>query len=296
MKSCPECLTCIFKQAISTSKIASEDPKVHETVVRKLAARVAAMNLETDTPAAVSQHVYEIVHEVSGVYDPYAEVKRKTNRQAKELLPTLERLVFSSGDSLKSAVHIAVAGNVIDLGINHELDVNRDVLPVAEQEFAIDDIEPFRRDIRPGVKILYLADNSGEIVFDRVLVEELIERGANVTFAVKSGPIINDVTMEDAEFTGITDITKVIETGSAHIGIRWESCSGEFRNTFISADVIISKGHGNFETLSEMEGNIYFILKAKCECVARELGVDPGSIVFKKKPLTVIPPPHRGKE
>ena len=283
MKSYPECLACIFRQAISTSKIASDDPKVHETVIRKLAARVATINLESDTPAAVSQHVYEIVQEVSGIYDPYAEMKKKTNQQAKELLPTLERLVFSSEDPLKSAVHIAVAGNVIDLGINHELDVNRDVLPIAEQEFVIDDIEAFRREIRPGVKVLYLADNSGEIVFDRVFVEELIELGAEVTFAVKSGPIINDVTMEDAESTGITDITKVIETGSAHIGIHWESCSDEFRDTFKSADVIISKGHGNFETLSEMDGNIYFILKTKCECVARELGVELGSIVFKKK-------------
>lgn len=283
MKAYPECLSCIFGQAIRTSKVASDNPAEWEEVIRRLAGRVKEMDLDRDTPAAVSQHVYDIVSEITGNADPYQFMKAETNRQAKDLLPTLEKLVFTSDDPLSSAVHMAVAGNIIDFGINPDLKVERDVLPIAEQTFAIDDIEQFRRDIRPEAKILYIADNSGEIIFDRVLAEELLELGTEVTFSVKSSPIINDVTMEDAEFAGITDIVKVIGTGSGHMGVNWEHASDEFRDCFSRADIIISKGHANFETLSEFTANIYFLLKTKCVCVARELGVNLGDIVFKKQ-------------
>jgi len=281
MNAYPECFACIFKQAINTAKIASKDPKVHEKILRRLAEEVKNMSM-TDTPAAVSQYVYEITQEVSGVYDPFADMKKETNQAALKLLPKLEKLVFSSRDPLKSAVQIAVAGNVIDLGINFELDLEKDVLAIAEQDFAIDHIEQFRAELTRGKSLLYLTDNSGEIVFDRVFVEELLNLGIDVTVAVKSGPIINDVTMEDAEFTGLTSITRVIETGSAHIGVNWEKSSEDFKKTFLESDIIISKGHGNFETLSHTDYNIYFLLKAKCQSVAKELGIKMGNIAFKK--------------
>ena len=283
MKSYPECLSCIFGQAIRTSKVASNNPEEWEKVIRRLAERVKEMDLDRDTPAAVSQHVYDIVTEVTGNQDPYRKMKVETNKQAKELLPKLENLVFASKDPLSRAVHIAVAGNIIDFGINPDLKVERDVLPIADQNFAIDNIEQFRNELKPGTEVLYIADNSGEIIFDRVLIEELIQLGTEVTFAVKSSPIINDVTMEDAEFAGITEIAKVIETGSGHMGVNWEHTSEEFRHYFTRAAVIISKGHANFETLSEYRQNIYFLLKTKCTCVARELGVSLGDIIFKRQ-------------
>lgn len=283
MKSYPECLSCIFGQAIRTSKLASSKPEDWETVIRRLAERVKHMDLDRDTPAAVSQHVYEIVRDVTGNTDPYMQLKRETNAAAKEILTRLEELVFSSDDPLASAVHMAAAGNIIDFGINPDIDVERDVLPIAHQTFAIDDMEQFRKDVRPGANILYIGDNSGEIIFDRVLIEELLDLEAEVTFAVKSAPIINDVTMEDARFAGITDLVTVIETGSGHMGVNWEHASDEFRDAFAGADVIISKGHANFETLSEFSGNIYFLLKTKCVCVARELDVDLGDIIFKRQ-------------
>jgi damage-control phosphatase, subfamily I len=283
MKSYPECLSCIFGQAIRTSKVASENPAEWEEVIRRLAGRVKEMDLDRDTPAAVSQHVYDIVTDVTGNADPYKSMKAETNRQAKDLLPTLEKLVFTSDDPLSSAVHMAVAGNVIDFGINPDLKVERDVLPIANQTFAIDDIDQFREDIRPGAKVLYIGDNSGEIIFDKVLVEELLELGTELTYAVKSAPIINDVTIEDAEFAGLTDIVSVIGTGSGHMGVNWDHASEEFKSCFSRADIIISKGHANFETLSEIEANIYFLLKTKCVCVARELGVTLGDIVFKRQ-------------
>ena len=284
MKSTPECMACLFDQAIRTAQLITPETKIHEKIIRTLAARVAGMSLE-DNPAVLSQHVYDVAAEVSGVIDPYKQLKKETNQKAMELLPRLEELVFQSDDPLKNAVHLAVAGNVIDFGINADMDVEKDVLAIAEQSFAIDHLEEFRKQLSPGVKLLYLGDNSGEIVFDRVLLEELLELEADVVFAVKSGPIINDVTMEDAEFTGITGITRVIETGSNDIGVNWEKSSEEFKKIFLEADIILGKGHGNFETLSGSPYNVFSLLKAKCVCVARELGVPLGSIVFRENLL-----------
>ncbi len=281
MKAYPECLACIFNQTIRTAKLITDDQAVWEKAIRKLAERIKTFKLADETPASVSMPVYEIITEITGMEDPYKDLKKETNKAAKNILPQLEKLVFGSRDPLSSAVHMAAAGNIIDFGINHDLDVEKDVIPSAKMSFAIDDIDSFRNDIRPGVHVLYLGDNSGEIIFDKVLIEELIELGARVTFSVKSGPILNDATWEDAEYAGIDRIARIIGTGSADLGVNWKKASEEFRQVFDSADIIISKGHANFETVFGMPGNSYFILKAKCECVARELGISVGDLVLK---------------
>jgi len=131
--------------------------------------------------------------------------------------------------------------------------------------------------------VLYLGDNSGEIVLDTILVEYLLKLGKKVTFTVKSAPIINDATLEDAHFAGIDRLARVIETGSNDIGVCWENASAEFISEFESADIIIAKGHGNFETCLGRKENIYFLLKTKCELVASELNVPLGSIVLSRR-------------
>ncbi|MEI6219261.1 MAG: ARMT1-like domain-containing protein, partial [bacterium] len=135
-------------------------------------------------------------------------------------------------------------------------------------------------DLGPGRHLLYLGDNSGEIVFDTLLVEQILKTGTTVTYTVKSGPIINDATMDDAVVSGMTKLTKVIETGSDDIGVNWRRSSKQFKKAFSSSDVIIAKGHGNFETCDELPGNIYSLLKAKCNVVAAVLGVKLGDMVF----------------
>jgi uncharacterized protein with ATP-grasp and redox domains len=150
-----------------------------------------------------------------------------------------------------------------------------------KQKFAISAINRFRKDIRPGTKLLYTADNAGEIVFDRLLVEQLLKAGADITMSVKSAPIINDATIADAREAGLTSMIKVIRTGSNDVGINWRKVSKEFRTAFARADVILAKGHGNFETCDDRPGNIYFLLKAKCVAVADRLGVKLGDLVFK---------------
>jgi uncharacterized protein with ATP-grasp and redox domains len=243
-------------------------------------ARVTVRETLNQTPTAFSQHVYRIVSEVTGIKDPYRRQKHETNRIAMRLLPGLRRRIQRSKDPLDAALHAAVAGNIIDLGIGHKFDLDKDIHRLMRQPFAVSSIRSFRKELRPGRKLLYLGDNAGEIVFDTLLVQQALDHGLSVTYTVKSGPVINDAMMEDAELCGMTKLARVIETGSDDIGIYWSRVSEEFRRALREADLIVAKGHGNFETCDDRPGNFYFLLKAKCEVVAASLGVKMGDIVF----------------
>lgn len=283
MKSRPECIVCLFTQALNTVKVVSDDPAVQLEVLRRLMSRVAGATLE-QTPARLSRPAYEVVAEVTGVSDPYRELKQESNRLALQMLPLLTSEVVRAPDPLEAALHAAAAGNVIDLGIGgHVFDIERDVTAMMRQPFAVSDLHAFRNELGPGRKILYLGDNAGEIVFDRLLVQEILRTGTRVVYTVKSGPMINDATMEDARDSGMSQLVEVIETGSDHIGVNWDAVSGAFRRAFETADAVLSKGQGNFESCSDTPGNIYFLLKAKCRVVAEELGAAEGDIVFKRR-------------
>lgn len=280
MKARPDCIVCMFRQALNTARLVSDDPGVHLAILQGVAARVSGLSLDR-TPANLSQPCYEVVSAVTGVADPYEEQKRESNRMVLELLPEIRAAVAGSADPLDAAIHAAAAGNIIDLGIGHEFDIRKDALAMLKQGFAVNAVEEFRAELRPGRKLLYLGDNAGEIVFDTLLVEMLTGYGVDLTYTVKSGPIINDATMQDARDVGMTGLARVIETGSADIGVGWRNVSDEFRTAFETADIILAKGHGNFETCNDRSENIYFLLKAKCTMVAQELCVTLGDIVFK---------------
>ena len=279
MKAKPDCIPCLFRQALNTTRVVTPDPAVQTRVLKTLARRLGGLSMN-QSPAALSQPVYDIVARVTGVRDPYARQKRDTNAAALALLPRLERLVDRSRDPLKAAIHLAVAGNIIDLGIGHAFDLRRDVTRIMRQPFALDDYAAFRRELQPGRRLLYLGDNCGEIVFDRVLAEHLVAAGLAVTFVVKAGPVINDATLADARTAGMVNVCPVITTGSNDIGVHWSHVSAAFRRHVREADLILAKGHGNFETCVGRKGNYYFLLKAKCDMVAAELGVRLGDTVF----------------
>jgi uncharacterized protein with ATP-grasp and redox domains len=279
MKAKPDCIVCTYRQALNAARVAGSDPDAQVAILAQVATRLGHPSLN-QTPAALSQCVYEAVADVSGIADPYARIKQATNAEALRLLPELEALVRAAPDPLREACRLAIAGNIVDLGIGHLFDLERDVRAILRQPFAIDDYADFRRAVRPGCRALYLGDNSGEIVFDRVLVEHLLQAGTQTTFVVKDRPIINDATLEDARFCGLTDRAPVITTGSNDIGVYWERTSAEFQAAFARADLVIAKGHGNFETCVDHAGNFFFLLKAKCEMVAQELGVRLNDLVF----------------
>jgi damage-control phosphatase, subfamily I len=283
MKARPDCIACMFAQALNTAREVTADERIHGAVLQRLAERVARLDL-ANTPAFVSQEVYRVVAEVTGEADPFARHKRDSNALALRILPRVRAAVQTAEDPLAAAVHLAATGNSIDAGIAHNAgaDVEDEILRMLDHPFGRFDLDAFRSELGPGKQLLYLGDNAGEIVFDTVLVDLIRATGTAVTYSVKSGPIINDATRADAATAGMDDRATVIETGSDDIGVNFARVSETFRSAFGNADVILAKGHGNFETCNDRPENLYFLLKAKCRLVAAELGVPLGNLVFMK--------------
>jgi len=231
----------------------------------------------------MAQKIHRMIRKLTGVQDPYLQTKNRFNQLALKMYPELREQVQASTDPFETAVRLAIAGNIIDLGVKSglaESQVEETIAQSLTEPLDMDALKEFRNATAQAKDILYLGDNAGEIVFDRLLIEQL--PCENITFVVKAGPIINDATMEDAEIVGLTDIVTVIDNGSDAPGTILESCSEAFRRRFDEADLVIAKGQGNYETLSDVDKDIFFILRAKCPVIARDLGCEVGEMIFRK--------------
>lgn len=282
MKAQPACIPCYYRQALSSAEFVTADKKRQVALLNELANLVPTLDLDA-SPAHNSTIVLKAVNKFLLVNDPYKEEKRRYNNIALKMFSHLREIASNSPSRLITSARLAVVGNVIDLGIKTEINIDETLKKVLQAGFTIDHTNKLIEFIRNKPKILYLVDNSGEIVFDRIFIEELIREGAEVTVGVKSGPILNDCTLEDAVQIGLTEIVKVVETGSDWVGTHLDTCSPEFMKIFHESDLVISKGQGNFETLDGARKKIFFILKAKCESVASEFGVKKGDLLFVLK-------------
>lgn len=279
-----ECLPCFRGQVERTLKYAGVDGDLALRITRKAEAIIAQASLN-EVPARTSTVIHRLLRQETGV-DPYRQVKNTYNRIALRMLPDLERRVREAGDRLEGAVRAAIAGNVIDFGIYESIDLAGAVeeafrLPLPGPEF-----RSFTQAVDRARTILYLCDNAGEIVFDRPLIEMLLKRGKTLTGAVKGAPVINDATLADAAEAALGTFCSVIDNGSDGIGTLLEDCSAQFREVYQSADMIISKGQANYETLAGTGDNrIFFLFKVKCPVVARAVDRKKGDIVLMRNLL-----------
>jgi uncharacterized protein with ATP-grasp and redox domains len=282
MKIYLDCIPCFIKQSLDAARHATEDVHLHEKVVRGVLG--LANNLDmSQSPPVIGQKIHRLIRELAGVEDPYHAVKQRFNNAALKLYSKMRHLIIESENPLETAARLAIAGNIIDFGIKSQLqetELAETIDQCLSEELANIQIEPFHKAVDKAEDILYLADNAGEIVFDRLFIEQLpIEK---ITVAVKGSPVINDATMEDAVLAGLPKIVEVIDNGSDAPGTILESCSQSFRDCFEKADLIIAKGQGNYETLSDVDKNIFFILKAKCPVIARDLGCKVGEMILRR--------------
>lgn len=278
MKASLECLECFVRQALRSAREATTDPAVHRRVVNETGACIPSMNLDR-SPAALSQIVYELSSKYSGNADPYLESKRLQNDMALALEEEMRAIVRASDDPLSAALHLSAAGNIIDLGIMQAQEINLRVTieEVMRERFAVDHTEAFRESLKKSHDLLFLLDNAGEIVFDKILIETLLPY-TPVTAVVKGGPIINDACREDAERVGLTQICEVIDNGGAFIGSPLDLVPEHFLERMRRADMIVAKGQGNYETVDDFPGDVFLILRGKCEVVARHMGVRLGQV------------------
>jgi damage-control phosphatase, subfamily I len=210
--------------------------------------------------------------------DPFKEEKAVSNQIAKDLYNEWKPKVLSSVNPFDMALRFSIAGNIMDYGANNDFDIYKTINAVLKAPFAIDHSTLLRNKIRKAKRILYLGDNAGEIVFDKLFIEILMHH--EVSYAVKNAPILNDVTMTDAKEVGMDLVADVISNGFDAPSTILNKCSKEFLEVYHAADLIISKGQGNFEGLmNENDPRIFFLLMVKCEVIAEMLHVEKGSFV-----------------
>jgi uncharacterized protein with ATP-grasp and redox domains len=268
-----------LRQSLDVARWVSTDPAVHQQVLRDTMQQALGLDFD-QTPAILAQHIHRRLREMTGVQDPYRAVKDRMNRLALELLPAFRTEIETANDALFMAARLAIAGNIIDFGFNGNL-TEAEVLQAVKQAFTEpfhEEFETFRQAVENAQSILYLADNTGEIVFDRLLIEQL--KPDRVTLVVRGAPVLNDATLVDANFAGLDRIVQVIDNGSDAPGTILSDCSPDFRSRFDAADLIIAKGQGNYESLSDAPGNIFFLFKVKCAVAARDVDQPVGTQIL----------------
>jgi len=281
MQTTLDCIPCIVRQTLEAARFVSKDKELHRQIMKEVLTTISKLDLE-QTPPAFAQQIHRRLRTATGNIDPYRKVKKIFNRLAWEMLPDVRRRIALADNPFEIALKVAVAGNVIDFGINGnitETEVREAVVKVIDSPIE-GNIAELQKALHEARQILYLADNAGEIVFDRLLIEQLSLQRTVV--AVRGKPILNDATREDAEFAGIDKLVKIIDNGSDAPGTILSDCSVEFVEHFHNADLIIAKGQGNFETLSSRPENIFFLMKVKCPVIASHTGFSVGTHLLLK--------------
>lgn len=284
-----DCLPCNLRQVLEAARLATPNPEIQCAIVLESLKILKNFNSYGTSPE-MGRAVHQLVVKHTGITDPYKQLKKESIQMAHSLYPALENYVRSQGDRLQAALGVSAVGNLIDAavyGVLPAAELEKKLKEELEQGFNFKDLETLRQEAKKARIIVIIGDNAGETVFDKILLTELknISRGeAGLFFAVRSAPIINDATMEDALASGLDEVSVLLETGSTVAGTIWEEMSLDFRRLFLQADLVVAKGQGNYETLGQTKQRpLYFLLKAKCSLVAEHIGVPLGEYVLLKK-------------
>jgi hypothetical protein len=291
MKTYLDCIPCFYQQTLKAARISGASEDVQREVLNKLSEIIPEFSLNT-SPAEMGQKIYTMISKITGKKDPYREIKEESNKIALKMYPEMRERIKNTDEDKKllTAIRLAIIGNIIDFGLedmesiqekihimlNDELNFQSSI---TEKHFKYIDFQQYLSAVD---SVLYLADNSGEVVFDRILIEHLVKiNHKNVIYAVKGKPVLNDALVDDAIFCGINQFANIISTGADSPGIVLKYCSPEFIRIFDEAEMIISKGQGNYEALSDREKPLFFLLIAKCPVIARNIGCSIGDFVLE---------------
>lgn len=285
MKLQYECIPCLTKQLIKLATRVTSDEEKQVMIIEEGLRIISDHPFNSSAPMMTAQ-IYKYAKEVSGDQDPYKAEKKAFNVIANKYIETLglKDRIKKSDDPFDTALRLSIAGNIIDFSLGHQI-TEDDVLKSVNLSLTTDLFGTSPASLKEAIdkasSILFIGDNAGEIVFDKLLIEQMpLDK---ITYVVKGGNIVNDATHEDAIEVGLDQLVKVIDTGAAIQGTILSSCSDEFLNAYKNADLIISKGQANYETLcDDAHSNTYFLLRAKCKSVAELLNCKTNDFVLKK--------------
>jgi uncharacterized protein with ATP-grasp and redox domains len=274
-----DCIPCIVNSFLRLLQSGILPDAEKEPAMRRLLDFLARADYR-QSPPALGREMHRMIREVLKNPDPYKEIKEKFNTMMLGFYDDFKKMVQQADDPFDMAMRLAIAGNVIDFGSQHQLDVMDTIQRVVHAALAIDDSPQLRRDVQAASTVLYVGDNCGEIVTDKLFIE--IMNHPNIYFAVRGSPAINDVTVDDATTIGMDQWANIVTTGDDAPGAVWETASDDFRKLFLTADVVIAKGQGNLEGLIDVKHNIYFLLVTKCDLIANRVGTKTGDFIVKK--------------
>lgn len=284
-----DCIPCFQRQALRAARFVTNDEKVQQEILETVMKRLLDIDW-TSSPPVLARIAHSVVRELTGELDPYKDVKKLFNKKILDNYSSYSEIVDESKDPLFTAIKLAIAGNIIDYGPDDGFNVDYTVNKVLKDPLGINDYDNFKELLQSATSMAYVADNTGEIVFDKLLLENITKKYPKlkkITFIVKGGPSINDATIEDAMDIGLDKISN-IEFDKSGIGLPntgFERWSPEFQNMLKQHDIVISKGQGNYEAMSDLvDYRTFFLLMAKCPVVASDLKVDIKKTILKNFP------------
>lgn len=285
MKISHECGPCFLRQAGEALDLASDDSELKITIFNEIF-KFLSSNFDKNTNSnKTGSIIHNLIKEKTNCNDPYKNEKILSNEIALKYLPKVEK-ILENEDTLENYVKIAIIGNILDFGaFTLDTDIDELISTSLKKQLKINDVESLEKSAKKHNKLLYLVDNTGEIVFDKLLLEKLKNYDLDITIAVKSKPILNDACMEDAINVGLNNYGKIVEIGAGTVGYVDSEISDEFREIFNNHDFIISKGMGNYEGLTEIDNSnkeLYFLLCSKCNAISKDMGVDLQDMVLLK--------------
>lgn len=286
MKISYECGPCFLRQAREALDLSTDDEALKMEVIGEIFQFLSNNFKEGTNSNSTGSAMHNLIKQKTGCIDPYRKEKIKGNEIALKYLPEVKRII-DDDDSLENYVKIAIIGNILDFGaFTLDDDVESVIRSSLKKDLAVKDIDEFESSLKAHDKVLYLVDNTGEIVFDKLLLAKIKEYGLDITIAVKSQPILNDACMAEALDAGLDEFGEIVEIGCGTVGYVDSEISDKFREIFNSHKFIISKGMGNYEGLTEIDlsgKDIYFLLCAKCNTISRDIGVNlHDMLIFKK--------------
>lgn len=275
-----DCVPCFVRQAFEAVQQVVDDPEQREQMLREVLRELSAVPW-TGTPPAMAQKLHRRIRDALGGIDPYLQIKKEMNQAAMILMPSMREALAAQANQFEASIRLAIGGNLLDAGA--KTGISAAELPAQIQTLwqrpLIGCSDDLLKRAEQADSILYLADNAGEIFFDKFLIEAL--PAGKVTVAVRGSPILNDATYDDAQAAGLLAVAELIDNGSDAPGTVLSDCSADFQERFAAADLIISKGQGNYETLSEVSREVFFLFVVKCPAVGAQVAAPLGSLVAK---------------
>ena len=286
MKISYECGPCFLRQAREAMNLSTDDENLKMEIMEDIFKFLSKTFKNGTNSNKTGSYIHSLIKQKTNCYDPYVNEKKLANEIALKYLPIAQK-ILDENDCLENRVKIAIVGNILDFGaFTLDDDIESFIKDSLSKDLAVKDIGNFENSLNKHDKVLYLVDNTGEIVFDKILLSEIKKYDLDITIAVKSFPILNDACMEDAINAGLDEFGEIVEIGAGTVGYVDSEISDEFREIFNEHEFIISKGMGNYEGLTEIDlsdKDIYFMLCAKCGTISRDIGVELHDMLLLNK-------------